>query len=572
MLAPKLNATLPISFQHKPKTEQHVHVEGTVDRKLLAQLAKRNNLEALYATLEPYLYHFEVKNFLQFLTAYDLVSIFINTEQDIEDMIYDYLQRCHQTGVAHVDLTCSYGHAHANRQIFSLPKEDKDKTDFDRIVDEANKMLLALPPRSDIPFKQYIDAVSKGISRARAAFGINANITMVLLRHEPIENALKILDHIQAYHHPDITAIGMAGDEENNPASKFHDCFARAKAMGLYVTSHVGEHSPPSFINTDLEALGLQRIGHGTTAVQSPEVMAKLWRLGNPVQYFKKLHDAQKVTLNDLTLALLTTLENKGVFANEQDEALLVNNLKSALDAADEKAVDKTEFNQTLQYLFQPLTLELCPTSNLLLLPAINVLKRDHPLLQFIKAQIPITLSSDDPLFWSERIKGACFSPGDFKPSPFGCEVGPEWDKVQDVFELTDEQMHKIYRDSVKSMFCHRIEKRMLLARGELYYAFKATQAAIGETQNQTLRDSLIAYENAPQEETLNAFLDKVASFSELGETPWSKCADNLQKAHYQFSDLFAQFMQFKVAVVSEFTLRADTEKVKERVAALAIN
>lgn len=574
MIGSTLSQTLPISFNQKPKTEQHVHVEGTVDRRLVKQLAERNNLQALYTMLEPFLYQFEVKNFLQFLTAYDLVSIFINTEKDIEDMIYDYLRRSHHAGVAHVDITCSYDHAQAQRQIFSLPKPDHTKTDFDRIVDQANQMLAQLPARANLSFKQYIDAVSKGIIRARNDFGINSNITLVLLRHEPVEKALKLLDLIQGYPHPDITAIGMAGDEEHNPASKFHDCFVRAKKMGLYVTSHVGEHTDPSFITNDLDTLGLQRIGHGTTAVQSVSVMAKLWRLGNPVQYFRKLHAERKIVLSDTTLSLLESLEKRSVLANEMDEQLLIKDLTAALEASQEEnvnAVDKNEFNQTLQYLFQPLCLEVCPTSNLLLLPAINDLRRDHPLLQFIAAEIPVSINSDDPLFWSERIKDAHFSADDFVASEYGCEVGPEWDKVQRIFGLTDNQMHKIYKDSVKSMFCSRDEKRMLLARGELYYAFKETQSAVVASGNQTLSDALKAYEAAPSHEALSTFIDTVARYSELGETTWSKCADVLQKTHFQFSDAFTLFMQQKEAKLSAFA-NPKEEVVRERVSALMIN
>lgn len=572
MIGSALSHTLPISFKQKPKTEQHVHIEGTVDRQLLKQFAQRNHLQAIYNMLEPFLYQFTVKDFLQFLTAYDLVCIFINTEIDIEDMIYNYLRRSHHAGVAHVDITCSYDHAQAQRKIFSLPKAEELKTDFDKMVDTANNMLTELPPRSNLSFKKYIDAVSKGITRARKDFGINANITLVLLRHEPVEKALKLLDLIQAYPHPDITAIGMAGDEEHNPASQFHDCFIRAKKMGLFVTSHVGEHSAPSFITTDLDTLALQRIGHGTTAVKSPEVMAKLWRLGNPVQYFKKLHNERKLFLNEMTLSLLEVLEKRGVLNKELDEALLKIELNLASEMAqEENDIDVAEFNQTLQYLFQPLAIEVCPTSNLLLLPDINDLRQDHPLPQFIKAGIPVSINSDDPLFWSNRVKGAHFSAADFTPSEYGCDVGPEWDKVQSLFSLTDEQMHKIYKDSVKSMFCSREDKLMLLARGELYYAFKATEHAVFVAKNQNLIGRLKAYEVAPSNETLTNFLREVENYSELGETEWSKCAKVLHKAHNKFSDAFTTFMLNKEDNLKSFA-EPQVDTVRKRVSTLELN
>ncbi len=342
--------------------------------------------------------------------------------------------------------------------------------------------------------------------------------------------------------------------------------------MGLHVTSHVGEHTDPSFITADLDTLGLQRIGHGTTAIKSPEVMAKLWRLGNPVRYFKKLHDERKIFLNNTGLSLLEALDKRGVFAKESDEILLKIDLNLASESAqEENDIDVAEFNQTLQYLFQPLTLEVCPTSNLFLLPEINDLRRDHPLPKFIEAGLPISINSDDPLFWCERVTGANFLPSDYTASEYGCDVGPEWDKVQSLFGLTDEQMHKIYKDSVKSMFCSREDKLMLLARGELYYAFKATEAAVVSAKNQNLLGTLKAYELAPSNETLATFLREVENYNELGETEWSKCAQLLEKAHYKFSDAFTTFMQSKEDILESFA-KPQVGAVRERVSTLELN
>ncbi len=49
--------------------------------------------------------------------------------------------------------------------------------------------------------------------------------------------------------------------------------FRRAAELGLGRTVHAGEGRPPAEIRTAIEVLGAQRIGHGTTLLNDPEVL-----------------------------------------------------------------------------------------------------------------------------------------------------------------------------------------------------------------------------------------------------------------------------------------------------------
>ena len=49
--------------------------------------------------------------------------------------------------------------------------------------------------------------------------------------------------------------------------------FRRARDLGLGRTVHAGEGRPPQEIRTAIEVLGAERIGHGTTLLDDPEVL-----------------------------------------------------------------------------------------------------------------------------------------------------------------------------------------------------------------------------------------------------------------------------------------------------------
>ncbi len=506
MLGPN-QTPLPISFKKLPKTEQHVHIEGTTSLELLEKMAYRNGMQDIFQDLKPLLYQFNAKNFSEFLTAYDLISLFINTPEDVEDMVIDYLRRCKSEGLTHVALTCSYDHTKVERDIYiDFEKDAKDYTEVEAAADKVRKKLKASSNKAaNLTYQQYVDAVASAIAKGMAE-GISAEIIMVKLRHNPIEQANELLDHIQAYPHPDVSSIGLAGDEVRNPASKFSASFTRARdKLGLKIVPHVCELAPPEYLEAALTEMGpLCRVGHAITAPSNPAVMERLYDLSNPAIYFLKRND-----LSARTRELLQQLAAHGILENDVDEA----NLKQQLLAMNFQ--DK-QSKECLDYLFQPLCVELSLTSNLLLIGNINSLE-DHPIKAFIKSGIRISINSDDPKFWSDRVKGAeHFEWAHFDRSPLGCSVGSEWEKVQRLYQLTDAQMLKIYRDSVVSMGCHKLLKIRLLKYADLYESYHHLKNNLNPQGNTKL--IFEAYENNPTEENAQAILRGVESLNDFSD------------------------------------------------------
>ncbi len=221
---------------------------------------------------------------------------------------------------------------------------------------------------------------------------------------------------------------------------------------------------------------------------------------------------------------------------------------------------------ECLLYLFQPLCIELSLTSNLLLIGNINSLE-DHPLRAFLKARIPFTLNSDDPKFWGDRVKGAeGFAVEDFKPSPVGCSVGQEWEKVQRLYQLTDAQMMKIYRDSVISMGCHKLLKIRLLKYADLYEVYHQLKDKIIYHGNYNTRLIFEAYEKQPTAENAQAIVNEVKSINDLSNfNDEVRLAGAFIGKHDAFAKAVEAHLDHRKRCLSEFRAKFVPNEIVER-------
>ena len=68
------------------------------------------------------------------------------------------------------------------------------------------------------------------------------------------------------------------------PRPQFQPHFDAARAAGLHSVPHAGETTGPETVWDALRLLGAERIGHGTTAVDDPTLLAHLAETGIPLE------------------------------------------------------------------------------------------------------------------------------------------------------------------------------------------------------------------------------------------------------------------------------------------------
>ena len=86
---------------------------------------------------------------------------------------------------------------------------------------------------------------------------------------------------------PAVVGIDLAGGPSSGHSWSmvdYREPFEAAAAVGLGRTVHASEGRPPDEIRTAIEILGAQRIGHGTTLLDDPEVLALVLERGVTIE------------------------------------------------------------------------------------------------------------------------------------------------------------------------------------------------------------------------------------------------------------------------------------------------
>jgi len=128
--------------------------------------------------------------------------------------------------------------------------------------------------------KQPVDAIFEAIQEAaagaEAGLGVRLRWIFDAIRHFGLEHARLVLEWAARLRSQGVVAFGIGGDEARGPANLFPQVYREARDAGLHVTAHAGEWGGPESVRDAVELLGAERIGHGLTAAQDPELMAML--------------------------------------------------------------------------------------------------------------------------------------------------------------------------------------------------------------------------------------------------------------------------------------------------------
>ncbi len=129
--------------------------------------------------------------------------------------------------------------------------------------------------------RQAIRAVLSGMNHANKRHGMKIGLIIIAMRqHGPhIAKILARQSIAEAQHlHARTGVVGfdIAGPESGNAPHLFASAYEIARLGKLGLTAHAGEDGPPRYIWEAIDELGCQRIGHGCSAVQDPELLKRL--------------------------------------------------------------------------------------------------------------------------------------------------------------------------------------------------------------------------------------------------------------------------------------------------------
>jgi len=128
-----------------------------------------------------------------------------------------------------------------------------------------------------------LDAINKGIRRAKRKFGITCTIRVDLVRNYGPEVAIKELGWIKKKG-DNIVAIDLGGSEEGFPPEPYEAVYKKASDLGLHLVAHAGEAAGPESIWSAIKTLNVERIGHGVTAINDNTLLREIKTRGITIE------------------------------------------------------------------------------------------------------------------------------------------------------------------------------------------------------------------------------------------------------------------------------------------------
>ena len=270
-----------------PKTELHLHIEGSLEPELMFRLSKRNKIEIPFKSIEEIKSAYNFSNLDSFLKIYYQGSNVLITEQDFFDLTWEYILKCKRDNIVHTE-------------IFFDPQSHTERgVEFDTVINGINKALI----------------------KAKSEFGITSEIIMCFLRHLDEEPCFEVLKHATK-HKDKIIGVGLDSSEKGNPPQKFKRLFDAAIKEGFLTVAHAGEEGPPEYIWESINLLKVKRIDHGVQCLKDKKLVETIKEKNIPLTV---------CPLSNIKLCVFDKLENhnlkkmldKGlrVMANSDDPA-----------------------------------------------------------------------------------------------------------------------------------------------------------------------------------------------------------------------------------------------------------
>jgi adenosine deaminase len=224
-----------------PKVELHIHTLGSIQPSTLLTVIREDGLDTPYRTVEDIVRRFQYTDFVHFIEVYMEIVGYISDEKHFEHITFDMLKKCSECNTRYVEASFS-------------PRDHL---------------------QHNLDFSKMVDAINRGIDRARELFSIETNIRIDLVRSSTQNEAMEVLDHIERTPH-NIVSIDIGGNETRFPPKPFAEVYERAREMGLHLVAHAGEAAGPQSIWDAIEILKVERIGHGVSAREDLRLMELL--------------------------------------------------------------------------------------------------------------------------------------------------------------------------------------------------------------------------------------------------------------------------------------------------------
>ncbi len=225
---------IPLELIEKlPKTDLHVHLDGSLRLKTILELADKQKVE-LPAYDEDGLRKAmnlgrNCGSLVEYLKAFDVTLRVMQTEDALTRIAYELAEDAAKENVRYMEV----------------------------------RYAPMLHTRRGLSLTRVVEAVLAGLRAAQKEHRIESAVIICGIRNVSAESSLEMAELAVAYKNRGVVGFDLAGAEYDHPAKHHKHSFQLVRDNNINVTIHAGEAYGPESIAQAVHVCGAHRIGHG---------------------------------------------------------------------------------------------------------------------------------------------------------------------------------------------------------------------------------------------------------------------------------------------------------------------
>lgn len=235
---------VPLSvFESLPKTDLHVHLDGSLRLATILELAKEGDVKLPASELNTL--HDAIGcgrqfgSLVEYLRGFDITLRVMQTEAALERIAFELAEDAHRENVLYMEVRYS----------------------------------PMLHTQRGLKLTEVVEAVLAGLTRATATYGIRSNLILCGIRNISAESSYEMAELAVAYKNRGVVGFDLAGAEEDYPAKVHKRAFQLVRDNNINCTIHAGEAYGPESIHQAIHICGAHRIGHGCRLVEDGDLL-----------------------------------------------------------------------------------------------------------------------------------------------------------------------------------------------------------------------------------------------------------------------------------------------------------
>src|SRR5450432_4865222 len=220
-------------FRALPKTDLHVHLDGSLRLETILELAKAGRVELPADDVEGLRAAIGCGNnfgsLVEYLLGFGITLRVMQTEAALERIAFELAEDSHRENVRYIEV----------------------------------RYAPMLHTQRGLKLTKVVEAVLAGLRRARETYGIKANVILCGIRNISAESSYEMAELAVAYKGRGVVGFDLAGAEADFPPKHHRAAFQLVRDNNINCTIHAGEAYGPESIAQAIHVCGAHRIGHG---------------------------------------------------------------------------------------------------------------------------------------------------------------------------------------------------------------------------------------------------------------------------------------------------------------------